>query len=291
MAWIRTLVFLLAIPCFAIAQSSPDSSVVRTKSLRIAAITTGVVYVGALAGLNHLWYGESDKQSFRFFNDNAEWKQVDKAGHFYSAFYLSYGFSKGLQHYGVKSSKADLIGTILGFAVLVPIEIFDGYSDAYGASSGDLLADGAGALFYLGQARLWKEVRLKPKFSFHTTKYADLRPELLGEGIEQIIKDYNGQTYWLSVDIDKFISFPRWLNIAFGYGADGMIYARDYQHIPNGLPQPFRQYYIALDPDLSAIRTKSRAIKTLLFLADMIKLPAPTLEFSQSRVKFHGFYF
>ena len=31
---------------------------------------------------------------FDFFNDNGEWKQVDKIGHFYSTYYFSYGTSR-----------------------------------------------------------------------------------------------------------------------------------------------------------------------------------------------------
>ncbi|TAD94403.1 MAG: hypothetical protein EAY75_00090 [Bacteroidetes bacterium] len=53
---------------------------------------------------------------------------------------------------------------------------------------------------------LWNEVRLVPKFSFFPTPFAEQRPELLGKNIsQQWLKDYNGQTYWLSVDIDKFL--------------------------------------------------------------------------------------
>ena len=64
-----------------------------------------------------------------------------------------------------------------------------------------------------------------PKFSFHTTKYASLRPNVLGSSLsEEIFKDYNGQTYWLSVNLHSFFKsskLPKWLNLAAGYGADG----------------------------------------------------------------------
>ncbi len=287
------LLILAVFPFTALCQSGTDSlhSPIRKKQLTTAAITSGVVYGGALTGLNHIWYKNSDRQSFRFFNDNAEWKQVDKIGHLYSSFHLSAGFSRGLQYYGVPESKADVTGAILGFAVLVPIEVFDGFSDAYGASVGDLVADAAGPLLYVGQKRLWNEIRLKPKFSYHHTKFASMRPELLGSGAERLIKDYNGQTYWLSVDMDKFIKFPRWLNLAIGYGAEGMVYARDEQHPPQGLRTPYRQYYLSLDFDASAIRTRSKVVRTFLFFVDMIKIPAPAVEFSRGDVRFRPLYF
>lgn len=293
MSWISLALILVFLPGVIFGQSGNDStsSPVRQKELRIAAITTGAVYGAGLAGLNHLWYRHSERQSFRFFDDNAEWKQVDKLGHFYSSFYLSYGFAKGLRHYGVKPAKADLTAAIIGFAVLVPIEVFDGFSDAYGASVGDLVADGAGSIFYYGQTRLWDEIRIIPRFSYRNSAYADLRPELLGRGAERIIKDYNGQTYWLSVDMDKFFRFPKWLNIGVGYGANGMVYARDWQHEPKGFARPYRQYYLGIDLDPGAIRTRSKAVKTLLFIAGMIRIPAPALEFSQNKLQFHALHF
>jgi hypothetical protein len=293
MRWTRPFFLIAFLPIFVYGQPVSDSteSPVKRKSLRIAAISSAAGYSAGLAGLNHLWYRNTDRQSFRFFNDNAEWKQVDKIGHLYSSFYFSYGFAQGLRHFNVTPQKADITGSILGFAVLVPIEVFDGFSEAYGASVGDLIADGAGALLYYSQRRLWDEVRLYPKFSFHTTRYADLRPELLGEGMERIIKDYNGQTYWLSLDIDKFMKFPKWLNIAVGYGANGMVYARDEQHPENGYPQPYRQYYLSIDLDPSAINTRSKALRTILFIAGMIRIPAPALELSRQKVRAHAFYF
>jgi hypothetical protein len=171
------------------------------------------------------------------------------------------------------------------------IEVLDGFSAGYGASATDLLANALGSGFYLGQQALWNETRLYPKFSFHRTDYAPQRPETLGSGLlEEIIKDYNGQTYWLSADVDKFIRFPKWLNISMGYGAEGMLYANEEDNLAVGL-QPYRQYFIGIDFDLTAIKSRSKAVNTLIYLANMIKLPAPTLEFSNGKVKGHFFYF
>ncbi|WP_254084901.1 DUF2279 domain-containing protein [Dawidia cretensis] len=265
---------------------------VNKPRLRGLVIGGAAGYGIALAGLNHLWYADTRRQSFRFFNDNAEWKQVDKLGHVYSAFYFSYGTSRALQACQVPVRKGDLWGALTGFAVLVPVEIFDGFSDAYGASTGDLIADAAGSAFYLGQSYLWNEVRIHPRFSFHRTDYAPQRPNTLGKGLpDEILKDYNGQTYWLSVDVDKFIHFPKWLNLAVGYGAQGMVYARTSQNLAAGYGTPYRQYYLSLDFDLTAFKTRSKVWNTLLFVASMIKVPAPSIEFSARGTRFHAFYF
>jgi Predicted periplasmic lipoprotein (DUF2279) len=285
--------------CFfaSLAQSQPLDSLdtahhVNTKRLHRMVWTSAAGYGVTMVGLHQLWYKDAQQQSFRFFNDNKEWKQVDKMGHFFSGFYFSYGASRALKWCNVPDRKADLAGAITGFAVMIPIEIMDGFSDAYGASAGDLIANASGSLLYLGQARLWNEVRIYPKYSFHRTDYARQRPNVLGDNFfSEALKDYNGQTYWLSVDVDKFTRFPKWLNFAVGYGAEGMIYARDHQNISNGFDQPYRQYYLSLDLDLTAIQTRSKFLKTILFLANMLKLPSPALELSRGEFRFRALAF
>lgn len=287
-----TIVILILSMLSLMAQDSLDTSnSINQKRLRALVIGGGAVYGLTLYGLSELWYKDSERQSFQFFNDNGEWKQVDKLGHFYSAFYFSYGTSKALQWCNVPKKKSDLYGAITGFLVMVPIEILDGYSADYGASSGDLIADAGGALFYLGQTMLWKEPRIYPKFSFHRTSYAKERPEVLGDNYYgEMLKDYNGQTYWLSFDMDKFIKFPKWLNLAAGYGAEGMVYANDQPNKEMGY-NSYRQYYFSLDPDLTSIRTNSKVLKTAFFLLSLIKLPSPTVEFSSQGTRFSLFYF
>lgn len=284
----RFLCFLIFLVLSKIAYSQPIDSTqhIDKKRLNRLVLSSATAYGVTLVGLHQLWYKDSHQQSFRFFNDNPEWKQVDKLGHFFSSFYFSYGTSKALKWCNVPNRKADLAGAITGFAVMVPIEIMDGFSDAYGASSGDLLANATGSILYLGQSRIWNEIRIYPKYSFHHTKFAQHRPNVLGDGFfNEALKDYNGQTYWLSVDMDKFVRFPKWLNLVAGYGAEGMVYARDHQNVENGFGDPYRQYYLGIDFDLTAIKTRSKFLKTFLFFANMLKLPSPALEFSRGDVR------
>jgi hypothetical protein len=137
-----------------------------------------------------------------------------------------------------------------------------------------------------------------PKFSFHQTVYASARPNVLGNGLnEQIIKDYNGQTYWLSANIHSFFKaskIPKFINVAFGYGAEGMITANDsfINTIFLAEKSRTRQFYLSFDVDLSKIKTKSHNLKTIFSLFNTIKIPAPTFEIKgRGRTKFHYFYF
>lgn len=268
-----------------------DTTEYNARGLKKKVIVAGTVYTAGLIGLNEIWYKENPRQSFRFFNDSREWKQVDKVGHFYSSFYLSALSGRTLNKSGLKSLSSSAIGSVTGWVALSAIEILDGHSAAYGASSTDLLANLAGSSFYFAQALWWKDIRIYPKFSFSPTSLAQRRPNVLGDNFaSQILKDYNGQTYWLSVDVNKFTRFPKWLNIAVGYGAQNMVYANDLANEQAGFAS-YRQYYLALDFDLTGIKTNSKFLKGLFVVLSGIRLPAPALEFNPQSIRFYPLYF
>jgi len=148
---------------------------------------------------------------------------------------------------------------------------------------------------------VWDEQRIKIKFSFHQSKYARYRPDQLGENyIENLFKDYNGQAYWLSANIYSFLpeksKFPSWLNVAVGYGAEGMTGARgNIISMEAGNTTRFernRQYYISPDIDLTKIKTRSKPLQAVFGVLGFLKVPTPTLELKDNgKVKFHWLYF
>ena len=165
---------------------------------------------------------------------------------------------------------------------------------------------GSGTL--IAQELAWGEQRIRPKFSFHRKSYGDASlnarsDKLFGKQLsERFLKDYNGQTYWLSVNLKSFLpksKLPAWLNVAVGYGAEGLFggtenIARD----DNGNitfsrtdVKRYRQWYLAPDIDLSKIKTKKKAIRFLLGVLNIIKIPAPGLEFSNGGFKLKGVIF
>lgn len=273
-----------------------DSVSINKKQLNTLVIGGTSLYTISMTGLYFVWYDQDTQTNFHFFNDNPQWKQVDKVGHFYSAYHISRTSAELFRWANMKDKKAMFWGTMTGIALMTPIEIFDGFSEEYGASWGDFVANTGGSLFLYTQYMLWDEIRIHPKFSFGQTEFASQRPEVLGDGwTEEWLKDYNGQTYWLSFDIDKFLpqnsKYPKWLNIALGYGAENMLAARDEQNLEMGF-RPYRQYYLGVDFDLQNIKTQKKWIKSLLFLANMIRLPAPALEYNRNNgLKFHWIKF
>lgn len=254
-------------------------------------ISESVLTATALVVLNQLWYADYPKSNFHTVNDNSNWMQMDKLGHVYSAYHLGRFSAEMLQWSGVSKKDQLLYGAGYGFAFLTAVEVFDGYSAEWGFSWGDIFSNAVGTSLYVSQEMLWKEQRIIPKFSFHTTSYANQRPELLGSSLsEQILKDYNGQTYWLSANVASFFkttAIPKWANLALGYGADGMTSAIDTQN-----QERYRQFYLSLDVDLTKIKSNSYFLKSLFSVFNMVKIPAPTFEINTSgNSKFYFFYF
>ncbi len=256
-----------------------------------------VVLGTTLIGLNQLWYKDYPQSTFHFINDNKEWRQMDKAGHFFSTYHVGRFGSEMLKWSGASKKEQLLYGSTLGLGFLTAVEVFDGFSQEWGASWGDVVANTTGTLFYVSQELIWNEQRITPKFSFHQTSKANFRPETLGASFqEQILKDYNGQTYWLSFNLYSFTKvkfIPKWFNIAIGYGAENMFYGTNKEAQLNGLNQKsYRQFYLSLDVDLTKIETKSHFLKTLFSVFNTIKIPAPTLQYDDfNGVKGRVIYF
>lgn len=278
---------------------TPADTLSKPRALGVY-ITTGVLAGGSIAMLNQTWYSDYDKSDFHTIDDSAEWLQVDKAGHVFSAYHLGRLSKEAIQWSGETRNKQLIYGPGLGFLYLTAVEIMDGYSSNWGFSYADMAANFGGTALFVGQELLWKEQRITPKFSFHTTEYASARPNVLGENLpEQILKDYNGQTYWLSANVHSFlkstsVKVPKWLNVAIGYGGEGMVTGQDVLVNTTFLEEKerTRQFYLSFDADLTKIETKSHVLKTLFSVFNTVKIPAPTIELrGDGKAKFRYLYF
>ena len=271
------------------------------KRLNTVIIGSSVAYASSLTVLYFAWYKDTDKTAFHFIPDSQYWLQLDKAGHVTTAYTFSnYGYWM-LRWSGLNNKKSAIYGGVMGWSAMTVIEILDGFSDDYGASWSDLLANTLGMGMFLGQQLGWKEQRFRLKFSYHPTEYADCKPNKLGENeLQRILKDYNGHTYWLTMNIKSFLRkdsrFPAWINVAAGYGGKGMIHeTKNPKTCDNGEPADFnrvRQYYLSMDIDWTKIKTNSAFLQFTFKLLSFIKLPFPTLEYNnENGVVWHWIYF
>ena len=284
------------------AQSGIDRFLKPTDSLNVPRRNAVIISESSLAaislvGLNQLWYADYPQSNFHTINDSGEWLQMDKFGHVFSSYQVGRVGADLLAWSGVSERDQLIYGSTLGFAYLGVVEVFDGFSEEWGFSWTDILANAAGTSLYVGQQLLWKEQRITLKYSFHQTHYAVQNPDKLGDGwTEEFLKDYNGQTYWLSVNLHSFFKeseVPKWLNVAFGYGAEGMLTGENESVNNNLITQDRRrQFYFSLDVDLSRIQTKSHFLKTIFSIFNVLKVPFPTVEFTEKNgFRFHGIYF
>lgn len=280
---------LLTIPFASNAQSHESGSKFNEKRFAWVAGSEAVCYGLTMIGLNDLWYSNYARSPFHLFNDNDEWFQMDKMGHFMASYYVGLAEIRLMNSCGVKRTKSIFIGGAVGLIFLTSVEVLDGFSKAWGASLGDISANTAGYVLVASQQYLWDDQRIQLKYSMFPSKYAKYRPDMLGENIlQQSIKDYNAMNIWLSFNMASLTGssrIPTWLNIALGYGAEGMIGANaNPTSDNNGNPNPvfirYRQYYFSLDVDLSKVKTKSPFLHTLFQCLGFIKFPFPALEFN-----------
>lgn len=289
---------LLSIILNAFAQvDSVVSPGFNSKKLVIVAAANAAFYTGSFIALNKAWYADYDKTKFHFFNDNPEWNQMDKAGHVWTTYHVSRLSKEMWQWTGLNNKTSAILGGASGMVYQSIIEIQDAYSTQWGFSWGDVGANVAGAGLFVLQEISGKQ-RVSVKLTYWPKKYPDelvgRRDQLFGKSMpERVLKDYNSQTYWLSANISSFlpdVKLPKWLNVAFGYGADGMYGGRsnvwtdkegvthDYSNI-----RRVRKFYLSPDVDLTQIYTRSKVLKKVFFVLNMVKVPAPAFQITTGK--------
>lgn len=309
MGTLKKILFIIILLIAGVFNVSGQNNIVDTvgsgpdykKRLTGVSVTAGALYVGSMAGLYYLWYADYPKTSFHCHNDCGQWLSMDKIGHVTSSYWIGRIGYESLRWSGLENKKATWYGGTWGFIYLTSVEIFDGFSEEWGFSWCDMAANTLGSGLIIGQQLLFKEQPLTLKFSFSQSEYAQYRPDLLGETfMQQMLKDYNGQTYWASLSIATFLPessrFPRWLDVSFGYSGEGMLGAESNPEEYNGEPLPeferYSQYVLSLDLDMTRIKTKNETVRLLLNLIGFIKVPFPAVEFNRiDRVKWHWIYY
>ncbi|WP_234737021.1 DUF2279 domain-containing protein [Tellurirhabdus bombi] len=261
-------------------------------------IGTTVFYGVTLFMLKKAWYKKS--VPFHSFNDNREWLQMDKVGHVATAYLFTRGGYELMKWSGVREGPAVLTGGLLALLFQSTIEVFDGYSEGWGFSRGDMLANITGTALFMGQQYGFGEQKATMRFGWRKSIYAPYRPNVLGKttGV-QLLKDYNAQQYWVSFNIASIApvgpSFPKWLNLAVGYSGSGMVGGHENPQIfdKDGREVKFeryRQFYVSPDADLSRIGTLDDSWRRFIGTVQFQKIAAPSLEFNRIHgVRFHPF--
>lgn len=280
------------------------ASELNKKRLRLLTTTVVVGYSATLLGLNYLWYADYPRSSFHLINDIEEWQQIDKAGHTVGPYIEAAYIMHVMRWTGIEHKRAAIYAGLTAFMLQNTIEVFDGFSAEWGASLSDVAANFVGSAIMTSQELVWGEQRIRLKILPHFETYppGELKQradQLYGTSlIVKTLKDYNSMNTWASINPASFFKTQqhlRWLNVAIGYGAGGMYggfgntwYDEAGIFHDRTDVQRYRKVFLSLDMDFSKIKTHSRTLKAILGVLNIVKVPAPTLEFNtKGQIIFH----
>jgi len=278
-------------------QGTTQDSIAHNSSRKIIlASSMTALGTASLISLNELWYADYPRSPLHSFNDNREWLQMDKVGHSFTCYQLSFAGYDAFKWAGFNENTSLYAGSSAGLLFMTGIEIMDGRSAEWGFSWGDMAANIAGTSLFIGQQKIWNEQRMQIKFSYSQSEFAKWNPSILGRNFQQrLFKDYNAQTYWCSANVSRFLAddaaFPKWLNVAIGYGATGMTRGEMNDYDVNNFRRA-REYYVSFDADLNQVKWPKKWMKITARVLSFIKLPAPALEVqSDGKVKLYALFF
>ncbi len=276
--------------------TTPDPPGINNGRFIGVVVSTAAFYTITMLVLRKQWYKK--RVPFHSFNDNREWLQMDKVGHVATAYCMSRGGYELMRWSGVNERASILTGGLLALLFQTTLEVYDGHAKEWGFSKGDMLANVAGTALFMGQQFGSGQQVVSMKYGFRKTIFPPYRPNLLGKTTgQQLLKDYNGQQYWLSVNLASVLPvgerFPRWLNLDVGYSGSGMIGGHDNPVVydADGKEVKFtryRQFFISPDADFSRIGTLTPSLQRFIGTVQFFKIPAPSLEFSRVKgLRFH----
>jgi len=217
---------------------------------------------------------------------------LDKFGHIFSSYFASSISSDVLFDCGVERKTAVMIGTGMGIAYTLYVEMEDGFAANWGFSPSDAVANFAGAYFYLAQQHIPFLQNFSPRWGYVPVQWVGGND--INERPKTFIDDYNSTTFWLACNVNNILPtsmdnyWPDWLQISLGYGISNYA-VNDAAGIPL---QVKRKFLIGLDYDWVKIIPES-SIGLLNYLRqslNLLRLPGPTLEFGDNGVKFGIFY-
>lgn len=295
--------------------SKPDSLNKQRRMINIGG--QGLLYGSTLTALNFAWYSDYQNGKFHFFNDWPGWMQMDKLGHSAAAYQAASNLYRFNRWTGAGERQSMWYAAGLGFSYQLAVELLDGFSEGWGFSVYDVAFNTIGSSGFVAQQHFWKEQRIKLKFSFSPSgltqlngtesnyREVDRAEYLFGTALyEQWLKDYNGQTYWLSMNVWSLMGkpdgFPKWLNVALGHSVNNVLGAeRNTWEIDQGggavnyasALSRQRQFLLSLDIDLDHVNLPKYLI-WIRPIVGVIKFPFPALEWnSQQGFKGRGLYF
>ncbi len=265
---------VLAVPVGLDAQHCERASPERV-SLVASSFAVGGI---ALAAVQSSEWGAGRDTSFNFI-----WNGSRSGGQNHLLYAnLAYTFSQGAtlawEWSCLSPAAAGWLGALVGFAVLLPKEITDGFSTA-GFSGLSAVSAALGAAMPAIH-RSWRPLRaIAWKGTYWpSSEFIDG----VAPSFPRVHQDYAGQRYFFALNPGLAYpgpgGWPDWLGVAVGHGV-----AEVY-----GGPVA-RQWFFTLDLNLRGLPIRSRGWQSFASLADRLHIPLPGIRLQDGEVRF-GLY-
>lgn len=217
----KFLIPLLLLTCTAL-QAEPVGSVWSDwrDDLRATSWETG----GVVAGVTALGIKSWDWGSSKSFRSNPEgWFEkstgsggADKLGHAFTSYALTNALAERLAAQGRSPERAALSAALTTQAIMLYVEVFDGFSGDHGFSREDMVMNLLGtALAAARQVHPGLRDKLDFRLEYQTSGYKGFRP----------LSDYSGQKYLVAMKLGGFEGLRdtplRFLELQAGYYTRG----------------------------------------------------------------------
>jgi uncharacterized protein YfiM (DUF2279 family) len=252
-----------------------------------------LAYVGFSYQMSQHFFTQTPISPFHIRQDWKTWKGMDKFYHAYGSYQLSSIFYQMNKWAGIDSIKSLHLAFLESVIFSTTKEYFDGRVAVGGWSWYDIGMNNLGNLNFYLQQRLLGSQKIQYKFSYFSSGLQAYNPGTLGTSkLNYWMKDYNGETFWLSSSLgDWKLTQHKWLNaigLTIGYGAHNVI--SEYSNPPHLNLSRYNQYYLGLDINWQQIETSNKTLKTLFFILNRFRFPLPSLELnSMGKLTFHAF--
>jgi hypothetical protein len=256
--------------------------------VRLAVVGTGTV--GAVVGFHYYQMNAWWKDLRGPFHIQNDWEYslwIDKVGHMYGGYVLSHIATGVLNWVGVGEKNAVWFGATAGALYQLYVEFEDGFGLQWGFSPGDAIGDVVGAFYPVAQYHVPVLRNFDLKMSYlPTEELRKSRASPFGHKPNIMIDDYEGQTYWLSVNVHGLLPekakpyWPDWLGLALGMSVKKL----------NGIGGGEREFYLSFDYDLSKLPGDGWLWSGIKQVLNHIHFPAPAIRISPSAT-FYGLYF
>ncbi|MGE5316306.1 MAG: DUF2279 domain-containing protein [Acidobacteriota bacterium] len=197
---------------------------------------------------------------------------VDKCGHFFTSYVYFHTFYDLMKWADYSDKTAFWTALAVPAAHAISIEMMDGFAK-YGFSSYDLAANFLGMGYAYAQIRVPALQNFTFKWSYYPTAAYERPDQDWG-----LSHDYSGHIYWLSVNMKEVLPegmaryWPKFLNLAVGYGATNVSYGDDMVHAKH-------KFAVSLDYNLSSFDIANDTWAMVVRLLDRFHYPAPGLRY------------